>query len=103
MPVNGRFRLPRGEIEVATRFGLRAAIPRALRRHGWLTSQQLANLLYWGRSPRNDRLAAKWWANQSQQSATRRAIARLKRDGAVRVAGRRGRWVLYAVDYRGPR
>jgi hypothetical protein len=98
MPANGRFRLPRGAIEVAPRFGLRAAIPRALRRHGPMTALQLSNYLYWNRTPRNHRLGARWWANASQRSATRRAIARSKRAGEVRVIGRRGRRLLYAAD-----
>lgn len=98
MPIKARFRLPSGAIEVAPRFGLRAAIPGALRRHGAMTSLQLANWLYWERTPRNHRLSAKWWANSSQQSATRRAIARLKRDGAIRIAGRSGRRFIYAID-----
>jgi hypothetical protein len=98
MPANGRFRLPRGAIEVAPRFGLRAAIPRALRRHGAMTAVELANWAYWERTPRNHRLGARWWSNASQQSATRRAIARSKRAGEVRVIGRRGRRLLYAAD-----
>jgi hypothetical protein len=96
MPANALFRLPSGTIEVAPRFGLRAAIPRALRRYGAMTSVELSNLLYWQRAPRNHRLGAKWWANASQQSATRRAIARLKRAGECKIVGRRGRRNLYA-------
>jgi hypothetical protein len=96
MPANGRFRLPDGVIEVAPRLGLRAAIPRALRRHGPMTAVELANWAYWERTPRNHRLGARWWANASQQSATRRAIARLKRAGECKIVGRRGRRQLYA-------
>jgi hypothetical protein len=96
MPANGTFRLPLGAIEVAPRFGLRAAIPRALRRHGPMTAIELANYAYWQRTPRNYRLGARWWANASQQSATRRAIARSKRAGEVKIVGRRGRRLLYA-------
>jgi hypothetical protein len=96
MPANGRFRLPCGVIEVAPRFGLRAAIPRALRRHGPMTAIELANYSYWQRTPQNHRLGARWWANASQQSATRRAIARLKRAGKCKIVGRRGRRLLYA-------
>jgi hypothetical protein len=95
--MTARFHLPIGAIEVAPRFGLRAAVPRALKRYGPMTTLQLANWLYWERSPKNQRLSAKWWANTSQQSATRRAIARLKRDGAVRIAGKRGRRFVYAI------
>lgn len=91
MPMNGRFRLPTGEIEVAPALGLRAAIPRALRRHRPMTALQLSNYLYWNRTPRNDRLGARWWANASQQSATRRAIARSRCAGEVKIIGRRGR------------
>lgn len=97
MPINARFRLPIGTIEVAPRFGLRAAIPRALRRHGPMTSVELANWAYWDRTPRNHRMGARWWANASQRSATRRAIARLKRDGAIKIAVRRGRRFVYAI------
>ena len=103
MPVNGRFRLPDGEIEVAPRIGLRAAIPRALRRHGAMTAIELANYAYWQRTPQNHRLGARWWSNASQQSATRRAIARSKRAGEVKIIGRRGRRLLYAsVEIGGP-
>ncbi|WJR74917.1 hypothetical protein [Bradyrhizobium sp. NP1] len=66
-----------------------------------MTSLELANLAYWQRTPRNDRMGARWWANASQRSATRRAIARLKRDGAVKIAGRRDRRLLYEVNKRG--
>ncbi len=95
MPIPGRFWLPSGEIEVATRHGLRAAIPRALRRHGPMTAVEIANYAYWGRTPRNCRLGAKWWANRSMRSATRRAIAELKRAGLVTDGGRLGRRKLY--------
>lgn len=100
MPVNSRFRLPIGTIEVAARIGLRAAIPRALRRLGPMTSTELANWAYWQRTPRNHRMGARWWANASQKSATRRALAQLKHDGAVNIAGRRGRRLLYAANRR---
>lgn len=95
MPRNGRFHLRGGSIEVATRYGLRLAIRRSLRRHGPMTSIELANACYWGRSPRNVRLGARWWANRSQQSATRRAIGALKRSGEVVDVGRLGRRKLY--------
>jgi hypothetical protein len=98
MPSAARFRLRHATIQVAARFGLRAAIPRALRRHGPMTAVELANYAYWQRTPGNHRLGARWWASASQQSATRRAIARLKRDGAVKIAGRRCRRLLYAVE-----
>ncbi|MET4043961.1 hypothetical protein [Bradyrhizobium sp. RT6a] len=65
-----------------------------------MTSIELANWAYWQRTPRNHRMGARWWANASQKSATRRAIARLKRDGAVKIAGRRGRRLLYTVNRR---
>jgi len=97
MPMNARFRLPIGVIEVAPRFGLRAAIPRALRRHGPMTSLEISNLMFWERSPRNVRLSAKWWSNPSQLSSTRRAIARLKQEGAVTIAGRYGHRFVYAI------
>lgn len=97
MPANGRFHLPNGAIEVAARTGLRRAIPGALRRHGPMTAIELANWAYWRRAPRDQRMGARWWANESQRSATRRAIARLKRDGAVKIAGRRGRRFVYAA------
>jgi hypothetical protein len=98
MPANARFRLPSGIIEVAPRFGLRAAIPRALKRHGAMTAIELANLLYWNRTPRNHRLGARWWSNLSQRSATRRALARSKRAGDVTITGRMGRYFLYAAS-----
>jgi len=104
MPANARFRLPSGTIEVAPRFGLRAAIPRALRRLGPLTAIELANWLYWQRTPRNHRLGARWWSNSNQQSATRRAIARSKRAGEVKIVGRRRRRFLYGnSDHTGGR
>jgi hypothetical protein len=98
MPANARFRLPIGTIEVAPRFGLRAAIPGALRRLGPMTSLELANYLFWHRTPQNDRMAGRWWANHSQQSSTRRAIARSKRAGDVKIIGRRGQRLLYAAS-----
>jgi hypothetical protein len=98
MPLNARFRTPKGVIEVAPRFGLRAGIPRALRRHGPMTTLEISNLMFWDRSPTNHRLSVKWWANRSQQSATRRAIARLKRDGRVKIVGRRGRRYIYELS-----
>jgi hypothetical protein len=100
MPTNSRFRLPIGEIEVSPRRGLRAAIPGALRRLGPLTSVQAADWLYWARRPRDHRMAARWRANRSQRSATRRALARLKRDGAVVITGRAVRFFLYAARQR---
>jgi hypothetical protein len=103
MPGNARFHLPTGVIEVAPRSGLRAAIPGALRRPGPMTALEIANLLYWERTPNNHRLGARWWANASQLSATRRAIARLKRAGECRMVGRRGRRFLYASSEIGRR
>jgi hypothetical protein len=44
-----------------------------------MTAIELANYAYWQRTPRNYRLGARWSANASQQSATRRASARSKR------------------------
>jgi hypothetical protein len=98
MPANALFRLPSGVIMVAPRFGLRAAIPRALKRLGPMTALELANWAYWNRTPRNHRLGARWWSNSNQQSATRRAIARSKRAGEIKIVGRRGRRLLYAAS-----
>jgi hypothetical protein len=95
MPKNARFRLRGGDIEVAVRRGLRSAIPPALRRHGPMTAVEIANYAYWQRTPRNHRLGARWWSNASQQSATRRAIAALKRRGLIVDGGRLGRRKLY--------
>jgi hypothetical protein len=101
MPVNGRFRLREFDIEVAPRLGLRCDIPRALRRHGPMTALEIANLMYWGRTPRNCRLGARWWANRSMRSSTRRAIASLVREGVVVSCGRLGRCRLYHFSHAG--
>jgi hypothetical protein len=103
MPRKGQFLLSEGVIEVATRYGLRADIPRALRRHGPMTAPELSNYLYWNRTPRNSRLGAKWSANWSQKSATRRAIAVLLRHGKIVDGGRLGRKKLYQLDQPGGR
>ncbi len=94
MPIPGRFRLPDGEIQVAARLRLRADIPRALKRHGPLTAIEIGNLMYWGRTPRNHRLGAKWWVNRSMNLRLE-AIAALKRAGKISDGGRLGRRKLY--------
>src|ERR1700694_1159374 len=100
MPAKSRFRLRTCVIEVAPRLGLRGEIRRGLRRFGPMTALELANLAYWGRSPNNYRLGARWWANRSQKSATRRAIAELRRRGQV-VGHRWGRRTLYFFNHAG--
>ena len=60
-----------------------------------MTAVELANWAYWNRTPRNNRLGAKWWVNRSMRSATRRAIAQLKRAGMVADGGRLNRKKLY--------
>jgi hypothetical protein len=96
MPAPSRFRLRRCTIEVAPRLGLRASIKRGLRRYGPMTSIEIANFAYWGRSPFNSRLGIRWWSNSSQRSATRRALAALIARGEVRVCRKRNRFNYYA-------
>ena len=95
MPAVGHFRVRSCQVEVAVRYGLRADIPRALRRHGPMTAIEIGNLMYWNRTPRNHRMGARWWINRSMKSSTRRAIAALKRAGMVADGGRLGRCKLY--------
>jgi len=96
MPKKSRLLTPSGWIEVAPVRDLRRHIRRGLRRHGMMTSATLADLLYWGRTPRS-RLGQRWRANATQRSATRRALAWARREGDVVIVGRSNRWNLYAI------
>jgi hypothetical protein len=87
---------PIGVIVVAGNRDLRRFIRVGLRAHGGMTAVQIANYSYWGRGPRS-RLAVRWWANRSQQSSARRAIAALRRRGDVVVLRKVGRAYLYGL------
>jgi hypothetical protein len=94
MPKNAIFRLPGRDFEVAANLCLRASIRTGLRKYNCLTASELADWAYWHRPPIS-RLGAQWRANASMRSATRRAIAALRRNGQVVVCGRRGRECVY--------
>jgi hypothetical protein len=95
VPANGHFLTRYGVIEVAANLRLRLGIVDGLRRHGALTSRELASFAYWGRCPYRSRLGAQWQANASMRSATRRALADLTRRGRVESVGWCGREKLY--------
>ncbi len=97
MPANAAFLSRHGEIEVAPNFALRREIERGLRRFDRLTSYELASLAFWGRHPFRTRLGDRWQANRSQWSSTRRALAKLRHDGLVSIAGRVGHAKLYQL------
>jgi hypothetical protein len=83
-------------MQVAPNLHLRASIKQALRRFSCMTSNELADYSYWGRTP-NSRLGQQWRANASMRSATRRAIAALRRKDQVVICGRYGRECIYAL------
>ena len=102
MPSAARFLTTAGHIEVAALIGLSTAIVRGLRRHHVLTAIELADLSYWGRTPRSS-LGQQWRANVSMRSATRRALARLRRTGQIIVIDRVGRAFVYGLAAEVPR
>lgn len=99
MPGKARFATPFGVIEVAAMRDLRRHIRIALRRYGQMTTREVADFLYWGRGPRS-RLGMRWTASNPQKSATRRALARARRNGDVIVVGKSGRWNVYSLRQR---
>jgi hypothetical protein len=96
MPAPSHFMTRFGSIEVAPQLALSSLVIRGLRRHHAMTSTEIANWAYWGRSPRS-KLGAQWWASRSMRSSARRAVARLRRNGCVVVIGHHGRACIYAL------
>ena len=98
MPAKASLWSSNGMIEVAPNVALRRALRTGLRRFGPLTSKELADWAYWERHPFKSRLGERWRANRSAWSAARRAIARMRQDGMISIAGQVGRAKLYALE-----
>jgi hypothetical protein len=96
VPANARFTTAYGVIEVAPQLALSTLVLSGLKRHHALTSTQIANWAYWGRTP-TSKLGPLWWSNRSMRSSARHAIARLRRNGLVVVAGHSGRACVYSL------
>jgi hypothetical protein len=97
MPAKSKLLTCRGPIEVAPHLSLSLCLADGLMRFGPLSSFEAASWAYWGRNPRKTRLGLRWQANPTQWSAARRAIARLRRQGRLKVVGKAGRATLYLL------
>jgi hypothetical protein len=90
-----------GVIEVAPNTALTVLVIDAVKRFGPATSYEIANWSYFRRKPKSSRLGDRWQANAAEWSAARRAIARLRHRGLIRIVGRDGRASLYDISHGG--